>query len=231
MPTQEIKSIWERSAKCSDLSLSITLRFIFSSITKARVACIQCLNVHFTLKWGGEGSLFLKTHHLKVKAGFVIPFLYVGSASGEIRRLLLCPVSPCLSESGVSGTDRVQREGWGVEWVVQDYLAPRQQGQDCHHFLSRLMCWGWVLHARCSTVPREHSLWGWCHQDWHSAPNSWGPLRDGPLEVSSCFHASGKVGKNKTFKNLSEKKFRSGGKYEGNARARFLWSFLWKTFW
>lgn len=38
----------------------------------------------------------------------------------------------------------------------------------------------------------------------------------------SCSHASGKVGKNTTFKNLSEKLFRRGDKYEGHASARFI---------
>lgn len=38
-----------------------------------------------------RGKTFLKTHHLAVKAGFVIPCLCAGSASGGIRQLLLCP--------------------------------------------------------------------------------------------------------------------------------------------
>lgn len=172
-----------------------------------------------------RGKSFLKTHHLTVKAGFVIPFLYAGSASGGIR-VAAVPCGPDLPKIRCLWDRQVQREGWGVEWVVQDYL---QQGQDCRHSLSQLMCCGWVLCVRCRAVPRQPSLWGWCLQDRHSAPNSWAPLRDGPLEVSSCSHASDNLGKNTAFKNLSEELFRSGGKYEGNGSARFIWSFLWKT--
>lgn len=142
MPAQEIKSIWERSAKCSDLSLSITLHFIFSSITKARVTCIQCLNVCFTLKWG-EGSLFLRPPHLTVKAGFVIPSLYAGSG---IKMSLLCPSSPDLPKSGISGTDRVQREGWGVDLSRTTWHTGSRVRIVIA--LSQLMCW--VLCVRCS---------------------------------------------------------------------------------
>lgn len=49
-------------------------------------------------------KVFLKTHHLTVKASFVITSLYAGSASGGIRGLLLCTASPDLAETGLTGT-------------------------------------------------------------------------------------------------------------------------------
>lgn len=56
-----------------------------------------------------RGKYFLKIHHLTVKAGFVILSLHAGSASGGIRRSLLCPEHPDLPKSGV--WDRQGAEG------------------------------------------------------------------------------------------------------------------------
>lgn len=177
---------------------------------------MSSMSKHLVYSEMRRGKYFLKTHHLTVKAGFVIPSLCAGSAKVGWGGCC-CALLP------ESGTDRVQgRLRCGVSRTAWHMGS-----------IAIAFCLSWCAegahHCVSGAVPREPRLWGWCHQDWHSAPNSWGHLRNGPLEVSSCSHASGKLGNNTTFKILSEKNFRSGGKYEENASARFIWSFPWKN--
>lgn len=190
--TKEIKSIWERSAKYSDLSLSIIVQFMFCSITKARVPCIQCLNVCFTLKWGGERSLFKDPPFNRQNQ-----LCYYFCVCCKCLRWDQESVTVCLdlAEMGLSGTDG----GYGGRaevWIAQFYLAAQWQSWVVSPIsLSADISCGSVLPIRLSAVSGEGAA---CGADATGTDKSGtkllGTPGDRPLEGSpSCTHASGKV--------------------------------------